>query len=108
MKAATPLVERLLERVPHGPEEEARKESRVSILTEAADANGTHSSVSVQGRDPYGLTAVISTYGARRVLEQAGTSSGVLPPAELLEPRSFLDMLTAHGVAWNEHAADAG
>lgn len=108
VRLASPVSERMLRGAPDGPSEEARKASRFTIRAEAAGADGTRRAVSMRGRDPYGLTAMIAVHGATRVLESAGTRSGVLAPAELLAPAAFLEMLTTYGVAWNEHSLPAG
>ncbi|CAN5846693.1 saccharopine dehydrogenase NADP-binding domain-containing protein [soil metagenome] len=107
VRLSSPVTERVLRGAPDGPPEEARKASRFTIQVEAAGADGARRAVSVRGQDPYGLTAIIAVHGAMRVLESAGTRSGVLTPAQLLEPAAFLEMLAPYGLTWNEHSPRA-
>ncbi|CAN5905553.1 saccharopine dehydrogenase NADP-binding domain-containing protein [soil metagenome] len=105
VRLATPLLDRVLGRVPEGPSHGDRQASSFLVLAEAVGAEGRERRVAVQGRDPYGLTAAIAVEGAARVLDAArGGKAGVLTPAQLLEPHSFLDGLGARGVEWREES----
>jgi short subunit dehydrogenase-like uncharacterized protein len=51
--------------------------------------------MALAGRDPYGLTAEIAVYAARR-LASAFTKSGLLAPSQALDPQTFLDHAARH------------
>lgn len=94
-----PLLRPLFRRGPEGPTDEERRSGGFTILAEATDAGGGVRSVTVGGRDPYGLTAEIVVRGARRALRpEDGREGGVLAPAQLVEPRGFLEGLGELGV----------
>lgn len=107
VRAALPLLDRLAARGPAGPDAESRRESRFQVLARVEDGTGEVSTVAVEGRDPYGVTAEVILLGARAILGPGGAgggdggpSAGVLPPALLVEPRTFLRRLGAAGVRW--------
>ncbi|HEV2132406.1 MAG TPA: saccharopine dehydrogenase NADP-binding domain-containing protein [Longimicrobiaceae bacterium] len=105
VRLATPLLDRFLGRGPEGPSLDNRQASSFLVLAEAVDAEGRERRVVVQGHDPYGLTAAIAVEGAARVLDAARSGkAGVLTPAQVLEPRAFLDGLATRGVEWREEA----
>lgn len=66
--------------------------ARFAIQVEAT-ANGQPFTRTVRGADPYGLTAEIATYAAQKFLEPGFNRSGVLAPAQALEPSAFLSWL---------------
>jgi hypothetical protein len=67
---------------------------RFVIQIEARGAAGDQRRV-VRGFDPYALTAQIAAYGAA-VLHDAGYArSGVMAPAQALDPGQFLQWLTS-------------
>ena len=93
----------LIDRLPEGPSEDARRASRFTIVAEARAADGTTSRASVSGSDVYGLTAVIAVEVARELAD--GDHSGALAPAEVVDPAAFLDFLGDHGVAFEAPAS---
>ncbi len=110
MRLTLPVADWVLDRTREGPSPEERRRSEFLILAEAVGANGEGRRVQVRGRDPYGLTAAITVHGALRVLERAQDPDrigGTLAPAQLLEPRTFLDWLTEQGVEWAEEPHDS-
>jgi short subunit dehydrogenase-like uncharacterized protein len=100
-----PLLDPLVALGPPGPDEAARRASRFTILAEAVTAGGESGRLILKGRDPYGLTAAIAARGALRLAGRADASgrpgarsgspipAGVVDPAVLMDPRSFLDGL---------------
>jgi len=66
--------------------------ARWAIQVEA-EANGQSFTRTARGVDPYGLTAEIAVYAAQKFLEPAFNRSGVLAPAQALEPQEFLAWL---------------
>jgi short subunit dehydrogenase-like uncharacterized protein len=97
-----PLIEVIAARRPD-PEPADREASRFTIRAEVHDRTGLRRAVELRGRDPYTVTAAVAVAGARRVLEQ-GVPRGVLSPAQLMDPRSFLTSLSRRGVRLVENA----
>lgn len=106
LPALRPLLERLVTRA-EDPAEQARSESAFTIRVELVDANGEERALEVQGRDPYGLTAVAAIHGARRAMEP-DAPAGVLAPAQLVEPGPFLASLVPHGTELVEERTSGG
>lgn len=63
--------------------------SPFTIYIQASRGSATHWAV-VSGHDPYGLTAAIITYAARKILEPGFSLSGLLAPAQAFDPEAFL------------------
>jgi short subunit dehydrogenase-like uncharacterized protein len=104
----TPLggaLDGLIDRLPEGPGDDARRASRFTIVAEARAADGSTSRASVTGSDVYGLTAVIAVEVARTMAEDAFAESGALAPAQVVDPAGFLDFLGDHGVSYEAPAA---
>jgi len=81
-----------------GPGDEERKRARFTILVEAFAGTRFRQAV-LRGVDPYGLTAVILAHAAEGL--STGRDSGkrgVLAPAEIFEPRAFLENLRVAGL----------
>ncbi len=96
------VVESLIDQLPEGPAEDARRASDFVVVAEARAFDGTVGRARVEGSDVYGITAVMAVEAARLAAE--GGASGALAPAELLEPEGFLDWLAPHGVRWSTEA----
>lgn len=92
-----PLIEPWVLRTPD-PTPEQREASAFTIRVELEGLAGERAAVEVQGRDPYGLTAVIAVEGARRAMAGAG-AAGVLAPSQLVEPAGFLADLSRYDLA---------
>lgn len=100
VRAVRPLLDRRLDRADEGPDDDARRRSRFTIVVEAVGGDGERRRLAIQGADPYGLTAVIAVGVAARLLRREAPA-GVIPPASAVEPRSFLDGLAASGLQWS-------
>jgi short subunit dehydrogenase-like uncharacterized protein len=87
-RAATPLLNRLVERMKEGPDDETRGRSQALVLAEARRA-GRSARVVVDCRDVYGLTARLLVEASQQI---AGT--GALATAEALPPKAFLDAVS--------------
>jgi short subunit dehydrogenase-like uncharacterized protein len=99
----TPLggaLDGLIDRLPEGPDDEAREASRFTIVAEARAGDGSTSRVSVAGSDVYGLTAVIAVEVARQMGERGFDAKGALAPAQVVDPEGFLSFLADHGVTY--------
>jgi short subunit dehydrogenase-like uncharacterized protein len=107
----TPLrepLDALVDRLPEGPDEDARRASAFTIVAEAHGEDGSTGRVVVEGSDVYGLTAVIAVEVARR-LSADGDRAGALAPAQAVDPADFLGFLGEHGVSHRvEGAAKKG
>jgi short subunit dehydrogenase-like uncharacterized protein len=93
------LAERLVDRLPEGPDPEARRAARWMIVCEARPVGGGASRRGViSGSDVYGLTAVTIAEGALRLAAEGYRESGALAPSEAFGPTGFLDSLKPFGV----------
>lgn len=86
-----PLLEPLVTRKPD-PTPAEREASEFTIRVELTLTDGSVQAREVRGRDPYGVTATAAIHGARRAM-QPDAPRGVLAPAELVTPSSFLASL---------------
>lgn len=136
------VLEPILRRGPEGPDPGARQRSRFTIVAEAweerterpdadARARGNREedegragvTVTLRGRDPYGLTAALVVAAARRLAGAEGApdtsagpaeggretratpAAGVLAPSQLLPARGLLDGLRERGfLEWDMQA----
>lgn len=91
------LLERSIASRPEGPADDMRKQSRFTVLAKAESAGGSRT-VTVEGSDPYGLTAFMAVEGALRVSEDLFDVEGASSPAAAFGGESFLDTLQGFGV----------
>jgi len=101
----TPLTPQIIDSLPEGPTEEDRRTQRFTYLIDAVSRDGRAARGMVQGRDTYGITAVIAVEAARRLVAD-GAKPGVLAPAQAYDPTSFLTFLAPHGISWTITVAD--
>jgi short subunit dehydrogenase-like uncharacterized protein len=97
----TPLrrvVDALVDRLPEGPSEHARRSSTFTVEALARARDGRTRRLRVTGRDVYGLTAAALAYGAERMSEPAYDRAGALGPAAAFDPRELLGALGAFDV----------
>lgn len=95
-----PLLRPLLEPLATRAEDPTPRQREASVFTiriEAEAADGVRRAVEVQGSDPYGLTAIAAVAGARAA-QEPGAPTGVLGPAELVDPGPFLASLSDRGL----------
>jgi len=91
LRKAAPFLPRLkglVERLPEGPPERARRFAKFRVLAEAIGPGG-RSAAMCEGRDVYGLTARFLVAAAQRV-----TGAGGMAPAEALDVVPFLDAIS--------------
>src|SRR5690606_2704648 len=96
LRAAAPVLPTIVEKTSVGPDEASRSRARFTIRAEAR-AGGEMASATLQGIDPYGITAAIIALGAQRLLREPKPKAGVLAASELISPREALEDLGAHG-----------
>jgi short subunit dehydrogenase-like uncharacterized protein len=104
----TPLrgpLDSLIDRLPEGPAEDARRASRFTIVAEAHARDGTVRRGTVHGSDVYGLTAVMGVELVRRLAEGEIGARGVLAPAQAVDPEEFLGLLGEHGIGYEVGSA---
>ena len=83
-----------MDRLPEGPEPDARKAASFMIVCEARPAGGGAPRRGViSGTDVYGLTAVTIAEGALRLAAEGYGERGALAPSEAFDPAGFLDSL---------------
>lgn len=61
-------------------------------LTRGSEARA----ITLQGKDPYGLTAKIITYAARQITQPTFAQRGMLAPAQAVDPQAFLGYAQDH------------
>ncbi|MGP4017304.1 hypothetical protein [Saccharopolyspora sp. 5N708] len=90
----------LVEAMPEGPAEDARRAARWLMAVEVVGDDAQRAAGVAKGVDGYGTTAVIAVEGARRLVVD-GAKPGVLAPAQAFDPANFLDFLAPFGVTWS-------
>lgn len=98
------LADAVIDRLPEGPSDDARRASRFTITAVARGEDGEESRVVVRGSDVYGLTAVMAVEIARTMGEDGFSESGALAPAQVVDAAGFLDFLGDHGVSYDAPA----
>ncbi len=93
------LAARAVERLPEGPDPDARRAAVWMIVCEAQPASGAVRRGVISGSDVYGLTAVTIAEGALRLAAPGYEKSGALAPSEAFDPAGFLDSLSDFGVS---------
>jgi short subunit dehydrogenase-like uncharacterized protein len=91
-RAAGPLLNKLVDRLPEGPDEDGRGKAQALVLA-AARTGGRTARVAVHCRDIYGLTARLLVEASQRI-----GGSGAQATAEALSPREFLDAVSGEDV----------
>ena len=99
-----PLLELAIDRLPTGPEEQARGRAEFTVLALAEGENGRRGRTLVRGSDLYGITAVIAVHAATLMSEPGFDRAGAVPPAGAFDPEAFLDHLGDHGVTFSVDA----
>ena len=100
------VLDAVIDRLPEGPQEDARRKSRFTIVAEARGKGGTAGRAIVRGEDVYGLTAKIIVRGAELLCEEDCDAVGALAPAEAFDPEAFLLYLGDHGVRFEVAGRD--
>lgn len=77
---------------PRGPSDRER-EGRVFVVVRAVARDGKQRELLVEGRDIYGFTANALTELATRFAGHKVAASGALAPAQVVEPRAFLEAM---------------
>jgi len=87
-RAAGPLLNRLVDRMPEGPDEQTRGRAEALVVAEAR-GGGRSARVAVHCRDGYGLTARFLVEASQQI-----SGTGAQATAEALSPKGFLDAVT--------------
>ncbi|MDP8929416.1 MAG: saccharopine dehydrogenase NADP-binding domain-containing protein [Actinomycetota bacterium] len=96
------VVARLLESGPEGPSESRRRSLRWACVAEANGQPGRVARAWAYGRDAYGLTAEAMAAVAVQLNSGLGGATGVVAPAEAVDPASLLDDLSdATDLRWS-------
>jgi short subunit dehydrogenase-like uncharacterized protein len=90
-RLAAPLV-RMSGRLGRGPTPERRAKTRFVVVAETRGPRGGRR-VTLAGRDPYGLTALLIAHGAAALRDGEARAAGTLAPAEAFDARAFLGRL---------------
>lgn len=87
-RAVTPLLNKLVDRMKEGPDDETRGKSQALVVAEAR-SGGQSARVAVHCRDAYGLTARLLVEASQQI-----SGTGAQATAEALRPRAFLDSVS--------------
>jgi short subunit dehydrogenase-like uncharacterized protein len=90
-RLGAPLI-RLTGRIGRGPSAERRSRTEFAVVAQSRGPQGGRR-VTLTGRDPYGLTALLIAHGAAALRDGDVRGAGTLTPAEAFEPRAFLERL---------------
>lgn len=93
-----PVVQRAVDRLPEGPDRQARARVRSTVLVELSGPAGVRGAWARMG-DPYETTARIVVGVARRVLDRGPALPGVLTPTQALGGEAG-DLLDEVGATW--------
>lgn len=93
-------IDGVIDRLPEGPAEDARRASQFTIVAEARGTDGSVGRAIVEGSDVYGITAVMAVEIARLMAREGFDGSGALAPAQVVDPEDFLDFLGEHGITY--------
>lgn len=96
LKLSSPMLHKLVDRLPEGPDAQKRDANTFTIVSEARSPEGDIRQVIVSGQDPYGLTAAFLVEAALRVAAPGGPV-GPLAPSMAFDSADFLE---AMGLAW--------
>ena len=91
-RLAAPFVRAASRFGPAGPSAESRSRSRFAVVAEARGRGGEGRAV-LEGRDVYGLTALLLVRGAQMLLAGEAQGRGVLAPAEAFDARTLAGRL---------------
>ena len=94
------LLERVVDALPEGPDEDARRAAAFTIVAHARGEDGRSARGVVRGTDVYGLTAVALVHGAESMAGPGYDRAGALGPAAAFDPTAFLNRLGDHGLSW--------
>jgi short subunit dehydrogenase-like uncharacterized protein len=94
--------ELVIDRLPEGPDEEARRAARFMIVCEVRKGTTRRRGV-VRGSDVYGLTAFTTAHGALLAASPGYERGGALAPSQAFDPGDFLTALAEYGV---DHEVD--
>jgi short subunit dehydrogenase-like uncharacterized protein len=101
----TPLrraLAKVVDRLPAGPAEDARRAVRYTLVCEATPRDGGPVRRGVlEGGDVYGITAVTTVHAAQLMAAPGFDRAGGLAPAEAFDAVPFLDALGEHGISYS-------
>jgi short subunit dehydrogenase-like uncharacterized protein len=89
------LVSAVVARMAPPPDSGMRTQAPFTILLQAVQGAKTRT-LTIQGHGAYDLTAEIAVYAAHHMLSADFAQSGVLAPAQALDPQAFLDYAAEH------------
>ncbi|MBI3890238.1 MAG: NAD(P)H-binding protein [Candidatus Wallbacteria bacterium] len=92
------LLDWYLESAPEGPSDSERTGSIFAIWAESTDEGGRRQFAVVEGRDPYGFTAVSAVWFARQMAQPGYARSGALTPCQAADPDELASYLAERGV----------
>jgi short subunit dehydrogenase-like uncharacterized protein len=93
------VIKRQIDSSSFGPTPEDRARTLFTILCEAR-RDGDSRTVTVQGKDPYGLTAAVIVALAKHLLEKGTENVGAISPAMVAGEQLIVSTTEESGVSW--------
>ncbi len=87
-----------------GPDQAAREKNQFFLWCRAESVDGRSREMTMQGADPYGLSATLAVEAARMVHSGQVKGHGVLTPLQAFDRQALLALLAQHGVRWHSVA----
>ncbi len=92
------LMEGWIDGQAEGPSDAERERTRFTIYAESTCSQGMRQFATLEGKDPYGLTAVTASYLSQLLCRPDHGLSGALTPCQVANPEELLEELTKRGV----------
>jgi short subunit dehydrogenase-like uncharacterized protein len=90
------LIERHRQRKRPGPSEVERRQQAFRVSTMATAADGSHRVATMEGSDPYLLTAAVVVEAIKRVRQGSSRPFGVCGPADVLPARETIESVAGY------------
>ena len=87
-----------------GPGFEARRKNQFFLWCRAENFDGRIREMTMQGSDPYGLSAALAVHAAGAVIGGEAKAHGMLTPLQAFERQPLLALLAQWGVRWQSVA----
>ncbi len=88
-----------------GPDAAARENNQFFLWCRARSKQGACAEMTMHGRDPYGLSAVLAAHCATLAASESFDRLGVLTPAQAFDVQPLLAVLANHGARWQRRNA---
>ena len=84
-----------------GPDRAAREKNQFFLWCRGENVDGRNREMTMQGFDPYGLSAALAVETARMVLNGQARGKGILTPLQAFDRQALLALLAQRGTRWH-------